>query len=361
MENPIVFISHASGDYRDINGNVIPGNAISEIIQILDSNNIKRWIDEDGLISAKGWCNQIKEAIDSCNIFLYVSSEKANKSVNTANEIQYAIDKKKIIIPFKIDESEYHKDIYLNLILIHFLRYYEDRAKALQDLVSTIKNINIQIYPTVKVNHIPDEVLIKGKRLSGQLPSIFNTDDFSVSVSKFRNLEKLLDCESEKGCNSFNEYLDRLERLSEEHNYNVRQARIANVISDIKESKATSERCVCILFILLKMFLYYKLNDVKETIIIQKELDDVKFKLSFLEKNAQTINDATNTVVRGGMFLAGVAAMFTGKGGALARGTVHASTRGESIKVVNTQEIEARKLIFETFKKAAKSLIFEMA
>lgn len=360
MENPIVFISHASGDYRDVNGNIIPGNAISEIIRILDSNNIKRWIDEDGLFSAKGWCNQIIEAIDSCNIFLFVSSEKANKSDNTANEIQYALNQKKIIIPFKLDKSEYHKDVYLNLIRIHFLRYYEDRVKALHDLISTIKNISIQVNPIVKANLIPDEFLIKGKKLSGQLPSIFNTDDFSTSVSKFRNLEKLLDCESEKGCDSFNDFLDRLERLSEEHNYNVRQARIANVISDIKESKATSERCVCILFILLKMFLYYKLNDVKETIIVQKELDDVKFKLSLLEKNAQTINDATNTVVRGGMFIAGVAAMLIGQGGALARGTVHASTRGESIKVVNTQEVEAKRLTFETLKNAAKSLTFEM-
>lgn len=48
-----VFISHASRDYRDSNGKIIEGNAISQIIKVLDDNNIERWIDESGLVSAK--------------------------------------------------------------------------------------------------------------------------------------------------------------------------------------------------------------------------------------------------------------------------------------------------------------------
>lgn len=85
-----VFISHASRDYRDSNGKIIEGNAISQIIKVLDDNNIERWIDESGLVSAKGWCEQLKEAIDECNIVLFVSSHNANRSDNTANEISYA-------------------------------------------------------------------------------------------------------------------------------------------------------------------------------------------------------------------------------------------------------------------------------
>ena len=68
-----VFISHASADYRDADGHIIPGNAISEIIKVLDDNHIERWIDESGLISSKGWCQQIEDAINECNIFLFIS------------------------------------------------------------------------------------------------------------------------------------------------------------------------------------------------------------------------------------------------------------------------------------------------
>lgn len=75
MANNRVFISHASSDYRDADGHVIPGNAVSEIIKVLDDNQTERWIDESGLILSKGWCQQIEDAINSCNIFLYISSD----------------------------------------------------------------------------------------------------------------------------------------------------------------------------------------------------------------------------------------------------------------------------------------------
>lgn len=358
MENPKVFISHASRDYRDIDGNVIPGNAITEIIKILDDNNIEHWIDEKGLISAKGWCKQIKDAIDSCNIFLYISSENANCSGNTANEIQYALDQNKIIIPFKLDKSGYHKDVYLNLIRIHFLRYYEDRTKALQDLILTIKNQTVQIGPSVRIKPMSNEALIKGKKLSELLPDIFNTNDYHASVQEFHDLIQLLECDSETGYNKFREYLQKLERLGQERNYNVRQSRLERMISDIKEDNPESERCVSILFILLKMYLYYRINDIKETIIIQKEVDDINFTLSFVEKNAQTINDVTNAVVKGGTFLLSAAALLMGKGGAAARGGIHASTRSEKIKLVDIEKAEAQKQAFETLKEVTKSLSF---
>ena len=40
-----VFISHASSDFRDNNGHIIAGNAISKIIKTLEANHIERWID----------------------------------------------------------------------------------------------------------------------------------------------------------------------------------------------------------------------------------------------------------------------------------------------------------------------------
>jgi hypothetical protein len=357
-----VFISHASGDYRDINGRVIPGNAISEIIKVLDDNHIERWIDEYGLISTKGWCQQIEDAINECNIFLYIASERANASANTANEIAYAITHKKHIIPVKLDKSDYHKDIRLNLIRIHFLKYYEDREKTLRDLVTTIKNIKTDVVivdTSVTLKKIPNEQKINNDLLSEKVLSLFNSKNIKSSAENFTSLIKILNCDSETGYKTLNKYIVRLQNLSEERNYNVRRSRIERLVSDIKEDGTKTERIISIVIILLKMYLYFCLDDISEVLFIQKEVNKVKFELSYIEKNAETINEAANLTVRGAIFAAGFIAAITGKGGSTAKASMIASTKGEKITIVKTpQKIAIQKRTFETFKTVVENLIF---
>lgn len=362
MTNNKVFISHASGDYRDADGHVISGNAISEIIKVLDANQIDRWIDESGLISSKGWCQQIEDAINDCNIFIYVSSNRANSSANTANEIAYALEHKKHIIPVKLDKSEYHKDIRLNLIRIHYLKYYEDRAKTLRDLVSTIKSIHtdsVIVDTSVKLSIISNEYKINGVLLSEQVLSIFNSKDIKTSADLFMSLIKTLDCESETGFDVLKKYILRLHSLSDERNYNVRYSRIERLVSDIKEDRAHMERVNRLIVILLKMYLYFCLDDISEVLLIQKELSDVKFELSYTERNAGTINDIANAAVRGTMFVCGLVATIMGQGGSLSKASMFASTKGEKITIVKTpQKIENQIKAFDTVKAVVGSLLF---
>ena len=362
MVNNKVFISHASSDYRDIDGHVIKGNAISEIMKVLDDNKIERWIDESCLISSKGWCQQIEDAINECNIFLFVSSENANSSVNIANEIAYALEHKKHIIPVKLDKSQYHKDVRLNLIRIHYLRYYEDRNKALRDIVSTINNIKsstVIVDTLAKIGKIPNEKRVEGEFLSDRLLAVFNAKGIDVAVNNLKSLVRILGCESETGYNSFTKYLQRLDSLSEERNFNVRQSRIERLVSDIKEDKPISERSVSLLIIILKMFLYFCLDDIREVVLIQKEIDEVKFELSYIERNADTINDVANATIRGATFVASVAATLMGKGGSTARASMVASTKGEKITIVKTsQKINNQKRTFELFRLALQTLYF---
>ena len=46
-----VFISYSRKDYLDDNGNVINGNVISKVKDILTKENISYWFDEDGIYS----------------------------------------------------------------------------------------------------------------------------------------------------------------------------------------------------------------------------------------------------------------------------------------------------------------------
>ena len=357
-----VFISHANRDYRDSNGCVIPGNAISEVIKVLNDNKIPFWIDEKGLLSAKGWCSQIEDALNECNIFLYISSENANSSVNTANEIAHAMEQQMHIIPFKLDKCEYHKDYRLNLINLHFLKYYEDREKALRDLVSTIKGIHtdrVIVDTLVEIKNLSNEPIINGVLLSEKVLSIFNSRDIVTSADHFMSLLQTLDCASEAGYDALSGYITRLQSLSEERNYNVRCSRIERLISDIKEDTNEKERTVCTMMVLLKMYLYFCLDDLKEVLEIQKELKDIQFKLSFLEQNADKINDVANKTIKGAMFLGGLITMLTGKGGSFAKANVNEATRGRKTNLVRTsQKIAAEKLTFEVLKEVVGNIVF---
>ena len=354
---------HASLDYRDPQGRIIPGNAISDIMKVLNDNQIGWWIDERGLLSVKGWCRQIADAINDCNIFLFVASERSNVSENTANEITYAISQKKHVIVLRLDKSPFHKDVSLNVIRIHYLNYFLDRRKALRDLVATIKKVNtdkVVLDMAVKIQEIPDEEPFGDIMMSQLVLAAFNAGDIKTSVGHFKTLVEKLPCESETGYDKVKEYIKRLDKIADERNYNVRCTNIESLISDIKkEDSSVTERSMQVLVILIKMFLYFQIGDIQEVIRIQKELDDVRFELSFLERNADTINEVTDVAVKGVTMVLGVAAKLKGMGGSLGTGLIKGATTTEKINLVKTSEkINYQKKVFETLRSVCQALRF---
>lgn len=351
-----VFISHASSDFRDNNGHIIAGNAISKIIKTLEANHIERWIDEKGLISAKGWCEQLKDAIDECNIVLFVASERANKSVNTANELSYAYEQKKHIIPFKLDTSPYHKAIALNLSSLHFLRYYEDPKKALADLVSTIKGINTPTvlgFNDIYMPHIPKEKEVQGKYLSQLVYGIFKANSISKSCGLIKEIMKLTSSNS----SVLNSYLDKLLKIEKTLNYDVKRNQIINLITDLSEfNEENTERFEKILYYLLLMFLYYTINDQRSVTAIQSKVNLVFFERSLFERHSDTINNVFDKVKRVGFLVGGVAAMIGGQNG-VGRACIHQVTNEEKLNLMSTSsEISDLEDLFESFKIAVQSV-----
>lgn len=354
-----VFISHASSDFRDNNGHIIAGNAISKIIKTLEANHIERWIDEKGLISAKGWCEQLKDAIDECNIVLFVASERANKSVNTANELSYAYEQKKHIIPFKLDTSPYHKAIALNLSSLHFLRYYEDPKKALADLVSTIKGINT---PTVLRGNdiympsIPKEKEIQGKYLSQLVYGVFTAKSLSESCDFIKEIMKLTSCDSD----IINGYLDNLLKTEDILNYDVKRAQIINLITEMtNNSSKTTKRFAFLLYHLLLMFLYYNINDQRSAIAVQKKANFVTFERDFFEKNGDKLNNAYDVVKKTGFIVASIAAGLKGKtilGNACAH---QLKSNAKSSHFKTSSEVDTLEDMFEDLKTSILAIRFK--
>lgn len=357
-----VFISYSRKDYVDERKNVIPGNKISRILDVLNEAGITFWIDEKGIYCGDEFSGIIADAIEKSDALIFISSEASNNATWTIGEIATAQESHKKIIPVRIDSSQYHKSLRVRLNALDYIDFTSNPDKALRKLVSTIKNIDIkelQLNPLVVSLSVSREQKVNGVFLSKSVLSIFNSKDIRVSAEEFEYLLNKLDCESENGYQSIKNNLLKLKKISEERNYEVRRSRIERLVSDIKEENVTLERSVSVMYILLKMYLYFCLNDIREVVIIQKELNNVKYELTFVEKNADAINEIADKTVRGATFIAGLTATIMGKGGSAARAGIYASTRGEKIKIVKTpQKIMMQQKAFNAFKTIVKGLNF---
>lgn len=135
-----VFISYSRKDYVDENNNVIPGNIISRIKEYLTKNGYTYWFDEDGIYSGDAFVGVITEAIQNSEIFLFISTKNSNKSEWTNHEIATAKFLKKKTIPFKVDDTIYHKSILMYLAPLDFIDYKKNPNQAFSALLTSIKN-----------------------------------------------------------------------------------------------------------------------------------------------------------------------------------------------------------------------------
>mgnify|MGYP003299024378 CR=1 FL=1 len=69
-----VFISYSRKDYKDENGNVIPGNVVSKIKDALDEAGISFWFDENGIHHGDDFGEKIVDNIEDSEIFIFLST-----------------------------------------------------------------------------------------------------------------------------------------------------------------------------------------------------------------------------------------------------------------------------------------------
>jgi len=135
-----VFISYSRKDYVDGHKNVIPGNEVSKIKEILTSAGISFWFDEDGVYSGNEFAKVIVRSIKASKVFVFLSTNNSNQSEWTANEISTAYMLKKKIIPVRIDDSVYHDDVILYLSRLSHIDYMDNPEKGRMELVRSINS-----------------------------------------------------------------------------------------------------------------------------------------------------------------------------------------------------------------------------
>jgi hypothetical protein len=128
-----VFISYSRKDYVNEDNNIIPNNAILAIIETFEKNGITYWFDKEGIYTGQEFANIINEAIKASKILLFISSKNSNSKEAEwpKRELFEALIHEKYIIPFKVDNSEYHK------LLIPYLGQL-DVKNELDELVRSV-------------------------------------------------------------------------------------------------------------------------------------------------------------------------------------------------------------------------------
>ena len=174
-----VFISYSRKDYVN-NGEVIPGNPVSAIQNILTKNHISFWFDKDGIYSGDEFIEVITEAIVSSKMLIFVSSKASNLSEWTAGEILLAKKHKKAILPVRIDDSDYNRKFELVLLAHDFVNYYESEQESLEKILKAVKKNNEEI----ALQHVKAEI----RELANDCLLLLNQQDTLVKTLVAKNL-----------------------------------------------------------------------------------------------------------------------------------------------------------------------------
>ncbi|MBR6018144.1 MAG: TIR domain-containing protein [Paludibacteraceae bacterium] len=134
-----VFISYSRKDYLDAKKQVIPGNVVSQIKELLTKEGISFWFDEEGIYSGQSFTTKIVSSIEASRIFLFLSTENSNKSRWTCKEIATADELGMHIIPVRIDETPYSRQVLFRIADLDYVEYYANPEEAKQDIVHAIK------------------------------------------------------------------------------------------------------------------------------------------------------------------------------------------------------------------------------
>lgn len=129
-----IFISYSREDIR----------IVESIIEQLEKDGFVIWIDRSGIMSGDAFKGIIVEAIEMSKVILFFSSVSSNKSKWCPKEIGIANTRGKKIIPIKLDNSYYNKEVELDLINLNYIDFTNINQREIR-IEALIRDLNIMI------------------------------------------------------------------------------------------------------------------------------------------------------------------------------------------------------------------------
>ena len=139
--NHDVFISYSSKN----------STTAQAICHELEDNGIKCWMAPRDIPVGSKYASVINKAIIHCKVVVLVFSDYSARSPWVESEINIAFSNRKVIIPYKIDKTNFEDfdEFYLMLNNRHWIEAYPDFKTRFKDLV-TVVGQNIGAKPTPK-------------------------------------------------------------------------------------------------------------------------------------------------------------------------------------------------------------------
>ena len=154
-----VFISYSRHDYIDEHENVILGNVITAIKEVLRHNDISYWMDEEGNLTGKKFAHIIASKIRESMVFLFVCCRNSVASRWVDRELSVADTLDKHIIPFICDDSYMDDKVIMFTSSLDRVEYYRNPQKEMEKLISTIKKDKAEL----KMKILEDEKIRQQK------------------------------------------------------------------------------------------------------------------------------------------------------------------------------------------------------
>ena len=129
-----IFISYSREDFH----------IVESIIDKLEKDGFVIWIDRNGIMSGDAFKGIIVEAIEMSKVVLFFSSVSSNKSKWCPKEIEIANARGKKIIPIKLDNSYYNKEVELDLINLNYIDFTNINQREIR-IEALVRDLNIMI------------------------------------------------------------------------------------------------------------------------------------------------------------------------------------------------------------------------
>lgn len=134
-----LFVSYSRRDKKNV----------MRIVSLLQSRGYSVWIDESGIETGEQFKKVIVNAIEECKVVLFFSSKHSNQSPWTAKEIGVANSIGKPILPIKLDETDYNKELLFDLVNLDYcdLTHSTHRIEQIDSLLKSLSSL-VSVTPT---------------------------------------------------------------------------------------------------------------------------------------------------------------------------------------------------------------------
>ncbi len=131
MANKDVFISYKAEEIEEA----------SWVKSVLESNGISCWMAPACIPGGSSYAVEIPQAIRQAKVFVLILSSRAQSSRWVSREVDLAINEGKIVLPFMLENCALKDDF--NFYLTNVQRYaaYENKAAAIEKMLSEIKAV----------------------------------------------------------------------------------------------------------------------------------------------------------------------------------------------------------------------------